>query len=603
MLGTVDRDHATRVGAFSAARVGDDFRVGDGIRTGLGARADLRLVEGSQLTLEPSTLLRFTARTGERGPRLELELGQVVLTAGSAPLTISTSFGEAVVQPNSSLRLTRSAAGAKFEVTFGSAVVNREGKSQELGATQKIEVGTQPAAADRAADAGPAGSASVAPPGSASPEGTLSLEVTGDDARIQAPDQREFVPLASGKSLVPEGSRLRLGADTSAVLHAAEGGVRLVGAGTFSLGGSGDARVRAEAGRLELAPQSNTVTVAVPGGTIRVLAGSRASLRTEDSGTKLSVAQGSMAVESGQAKETLRSGEKGLLKRSGALERLRTRGPDYADFRIVAGESCVVHDPKPPSVVGLESSKRCEGSAVVELGGGSNKTEVVGDKTLNVALRPGSHPYVVRCLNAEGEGTEEVARGSITVMSDAGTRRLPTQAASSVIDADGRNYVVMYQNQLPSVTVRWPRAPGASSFVLTIKPPHGSAQTITTGAPQHTFVSGKLTEGTHQFTFEGGGVRAKPTTVEIRFDNATPAASIASPADSSFGAGAQVSVAGTSLPGSTVSVAGVELKQDDQHRFSGDVPAPASDRALAIRFVHPQRGTHYYLRRASGAAR
>jgi hypothetical protein len=91
--------------------------------------------------------------------------------------------------------------------------------------------------------------------------------------------------------------------------------------------------------------------------------------------------------------------------------------------------------------------------------------------------------------------------------------------------------------------------------------------------------------------------------VDIRFDNATPAASIVSPADGSFGPGAQVKVAGTAAPGSTVSVGGVELTQDDQHRFSGDVQAPSAERALAIRFVHPQRGAHIYLRRPAGANR
>jgi hypothetical protein len=234
---------------------------------------------------------------------------------------------------------------------------------------------------------------------------------------------------------------------------------------------------------------------------------------------------------------------------------------------------------------------------------GAGKTEVVGERTVNVPLGPGGHPYVVRCLGADGRPGEEVAHGSIGVSADAGTRRLPTQPAASVVDADGRNYTVLFQNLLPSVTVRWPRAPAADSFVLSVKPPKGPAQSLSTKQPQYTFTSGKLVEGTHEFTFEGGGVRTNPTVVEIRFDNATPAASITSPADGSFGPGAQVRVAGSALPGSTVSVSGVELPQDDQHRFSGDVQAPSSERALAIRFVHPQRGAHLYLRRPSGANR
>jgi hypothetical protein len=547
--------------------------------------------------------MRFVTRApGDRGQRIQLELGQVLLTAGPASLTIATSFGEAVVQPNTSLRLARSAAGARFEVTFGSAVVNQAGKTQQLTAGQKLEVGVPPVNPEHPAGAGPSALASVPPPGSASPEGTLRLEVYGNGARIRQPEQRDFSPLPPGTSQVAEGSRLELASDTSAVLHTAEGGLRLVGAGTFSLGGPGEARVRAEAGTVDLTPRSSTLTVAVPGGTIRVLAGSRASLRTETSGAKLSVAQGSAAVEAGKTNETLRGGEEALIKAGGTVQRLRSRGLDYADFLAPAGDSFAVHDPRPPSVVGLEVGARCETSAVVQLTSGG-KTEVMGEKTINVPFRAGSHPYVVRCLTADGHPSEEVAHGSIAVTADAGTRRLPTQAAASVVDADGRNYTVLFQNQLPSVTVRWPRAPAAGSFVLSVKPSHGPVQSVSTAQPQYTFASGKLGEGIHELTFEGGGVRTKPTVVEIRFDNATPAASIVSPTDGSFGPGGQVQVAGTALPGSTVSVAGIELPQDDQHRFSGDVPAPTSEKALAIRFAHPQRGTHLYLRRISGANR
>jgi hypothetical protein len=53
------------------------------------------------------------------------------------------------------------------------------------------------------------------------------------------------------------------------------------------------------------------------------------------------------------------------------------------------------------------------------------------------------------------------------------------------------------------------------------------------------------------------------------------------------------------LPGWAVSVAGRELAQDGQQRFSAEVAAPADASSLAIRFAHPQRGVHYYLRRPS----
>jgi hypothetical protein len=87
--------------------------------------------------------------------------------------------------------------------------------------------------------------------------------------------------------------------------------------------------------------------------------------------------------------------------------------------------------------------------------------------------------------------------------------------------------------------------------------------------------------------------------VTIRFDNAAPTASLSSPAEGGFSSGGTVNVAGTAMPGWAVSVDGKDLPQDDQHRFSGQISAPAGQRGMLIRFTNPQRGVQYYLRRAS----
>jgi hypothetical protein len=188
------------------------------------------------------------------------------------------------------------------------------------------------------------------------------------------------------------------------------------------------------------------------------------------------------------------------------------------------------------------------------------------------------------------------------ISADAGTRRLPTTAPASTVETDGRNYTLLFQNRLPAVVVRWPKPPNGDAFELRVKSPGGRSRTLTTSSPSYTFPPGKLGEGSHEFVFEGGGTRTKPTLLEVRFDNAAPAASIESPEDGSFSPGSEVLVAGTALPGSKVSVGDQELAQDDQQRFSGSVRAPTSEAALAIRLHQPNRGNHYYLRRASGAA-
>ena len=113
------------------------------------------------------------------------------------------------------------------------------------------------------------------------------------------------------------------------------------------------------------------------------------------------------------------------------------------------------------------------------------------------------------------------------------------------------------------------------------------------------FAPGALPEGEHVFTFEADGKRSKPTSVVIRFDNAAPTASLSSPADGSFAPGSSVLVAGSALPGWTVSAGGRELEQDAQNRFSEQVVTSSGERALVIRFSQPGRGVHYYLRRSA----
>jgi hypothetical protein len=166
--------------------------------------------------------------------------------------------------------------------------------------------------------------------------------------------------------------------------------------------------------------------------------------------------------------------------------------------------------------------------------------------------------------------------------------------------ADGRTYTVLYQNQLPAVSIRWPNAPTTGSFVLRHKSSSGQ-RSYDTGQPSYGFRSGALPEGRHTFYFEGGGKVSRQTNVVIRFDNAAPTASLKTPGRVSVKPGGEVSIAGTAQPGWTVDVNGKKLSQDGQQRFSSKAEMPANQRALEVRLTHPQRGTHIYVRRAAGA--
>jgi len=273
----------------------------------------------------------------------------------------------------------------------------------------------------------------------------------------------------------------------------------------------------------------------------------------------------------------------------------RSRGPAVVDLRAAAGDSFTVHDPKPPTAIGFLAQGKCGAGVLATLDPGSRAREIVGESQVNVEIPAGSHRYTIACL---GDERRVVAEGVIAVLRDSGSRRLPVGSASTTVDTDGRSYTVLYQNRLPKIAVRWPGAPVSGPFELTVQSPSG-AKTVPVQEARYAFPVGAFGEGQHRLSFAGGGQRSKATTLTIRFDNAAPTASLTSPADGSFAPGASVDVAGTALPGFVVAVGGNELSQDGQSRFSGSVTAPAGDRALAIRFTQPGRGTHYYLRRSA----
>jgi hypothetical protein len=273
-------------------------------------------------------------------------------------------------------------------------------------------------------------------------------------------------------------------------------------------------------------------------------------------------------------------------------------GPAIVDVLASAGDSFVIHDPRPPTAIGF-AVQGCPGGAVLTIEGGRRGArQTSGSGRVSAEFPPGTHRYAVACAASGEKPAEPLSRGTISVIADAGMRKLAKTAASSSVDTDGRRYTVLYQTLLPSLSVRWPNAPMAASYTLSVRSKQGT-RSFSSKAANYTFGSGTLSEGEHALTFASDGRRSKETSVVIRFDNAAPTASLSSPADASFAPGSSVLVAGAAMPGWSVAVGGRELAQDAQNRFSEHVSAPASERALAIRFSQAGRGVHYYLRRSA----
>jgi hypothetical protein len=266
-------------------------------------------------------------------------------------------------------------------------------------------------------------------------------------------------------------------------------------------------------------------------------------------------------------------------------------GPAYSHMGAVAGESFTVHTADVPVAVALDFRGKCAGQA--ELISGNQRSRSEG--RANLLLDAGVRPYQVRCVDSQGRLLRRVvAHGTVRVLRDAGTRKLPPRAPTSFIEADGRAYTVYYQNQLPEVSVSWPNAPQADRYQLTI-----DGKSSTASRPEHLFRSGSLYDGVHHVYFTAGERRSRSTAFEIKFDNAAPKASLSSPRDRGFSAGDKVKIEGVALPKWKVSVEGGTIAVDADERFSGEVQTDPGRPDIAVRLQHPRLGTHYYIRRAA----
>ncbi len=606
--GSVDRDRASAVGNWTVAEVGGEYAIGDGVRTAVAAGATLDLDDGSVLALESDTLIRFLDKPPDAAEHaLRVETGRASLEAGGSGATIRTSFGVAHLEGGSKVQLERADRGLRYEVLVGSArFEDGSGNSTELDAGEAILVDVGAAILERYEAGSKEGSASpenVEPPTDEAARtdedqtGPVSAVVSGNGILVQRPGSTDFVPLEPGEEKLDAGSTLKLPSKTSVDLSRGRHRATLRGSGVFLVGGA-QTFVEARSGTVSIA-SSGRVKVSVPGGTIQTSAGGTAELTAlGKEGTQIRVTSKSVTIEGTKDTETVLAGQTAVLSPRGKVG-VTGRGLDFADLDARAGESFVIHDPSPPTAVRFLFGQECD-EGVIRLSGRTSSF-AGGAKSVALALNTGRTAYALRCLGPEGENKTPAAQGTITVLRDAGTRVVPKKPPVTAVEVDGRRYTVLYQNQLPQVSFRWSKAPpDTKSFQLRITGPEGN-RTYTTSAPQRTFPSGTLNEGTHRVYFEGGGRVSRQSTVTIRFDNAAAMARLETPIQTDAAPGSELTIAGTAMPGWDVTVNGQSVGQDASNRFSATAKMPTENRSIAVRLAHPTRGTHVYLRRAAGS--
>ena len=597
--GEVTRDEHASLGQWRPADLGAEFRVGDGVRTSPASTGVVEFDDGAKLRLEPSTTVRFLETppgTDERG--VDVITGDAILETGATELRLRTRIGLAVLESGSLVRVSKTNSGLRFQVKLGLARLGEGDRVTTVEPGSVVQVGIGMAVFER--EDATEGSTDEGEQSAATLPQTITAAVKGKGVLIRPEGQKRYTRLPKGEHILQPGSRLKLNKGSRASLTFGKQSAELKGPGTYVVRADPDRFVEPVAGVTVLAATEHDVSLAIPGG--RVIAkGSEgralAEVTVRGKQADVFVKLGKVDVEVGGQRESLTAGERARI-RGGKLT-VSGRGPGFADLSVGAGNSLLVHDPRPPTAVSVAFEQQCEGVGIVErVRGGAVKASASGIGSASLHFKRGQHDYRVRCLSLDGKLSAPMARGRITVLRDAGTAALAKTPPVTSINVDGRSYTVLYQNRLPAVNVRWPNAPEAAAYTLTVT--SGSESfSVATKSPGYAFPTGKLREGRHTFRFKGSNGRAsRVTTTSIRFDNAAPTASIKSPHNGSFQGGTSVTASGVALPGWTVSAGSEPLSLDSHHRFSQRVAA--GERGLVLKFVHPRRGTHHYLRRAAG---
>jgi hypothetical protein len=590
----------------------DSFQCEHGLRTGDQAWARVEHVSGSRFRLKENTSIRFACQKKQAGYQVEFGESEIEAPPEGGELVI----GEVVIAlgPGLQARVSAKDGRMRFDVTVGTAVVKRQGEpEQEVGPEQGLElvVGSVvmksrdlgakvvDAGAPQEKDAGAAAALPVA----------VTARVKGRRNQLRAPGASDWQALPEGEHQLLAGTELRLDKRGRAELSRGAQRADLAGPAEVRVSQPGDELIEVSTGSALIRATDTRLGIRVPGGTIVARpapgAGSQARVEVGKTATRVTPRSGVIDVTGADGKtESLMLGERASLGRGGTIK-TEGRAPGYADLIIAAGESASVHDPRPPTAVGIAFGTVCKDEGVVEVASSLRfKGKVLmskGTGQASVLLERGTHFYRVRCLD---QGVPEGAArqsGKLQVLRDDGTRKLAGRPPRNPVAADGRRYTLLYQNRLPEIEFYW-RNPGAKGpYELHIVPRRGKHKVLATDEPRYQMASGKLDEGTYTFFFQArGGARSSTSTLRIDFDNAAPSAYLRAPGVNQAWAGATIAVAGAALPGWDVSIGNTAVSTDSQGRFSVKVPRPSGQRALAVKLFH-RRGTHYYLRRDRSA--
>lgn len=575
--GQVDRDYADKPERWFDAVPGQTFASGEGVRTGTRSSASIGFLAGGGLSLASETTVRFFSGSPLRERRVLIETGEAELDGPPIGFRFSTLIGDATIDSGGRARIARRGDAVSLDLLAGTGrFTPKRGPPVGLRAGETL---------------------------SANPD---RVRVNGDRPRSRTTQVRaygagaearelgaEWRNIHAGSSTLAEGTELRIPRGTSVAV--ADGGISVEGPAEVVLLTSVDAAIECRWGRLRAAAGEGRHGVRVPGGLVSLSEDdSRAEIDVDRQGhAEVAAPEGPVELKGRVRSATIAFGETGRLMRDGVIQ-LPDRRAIKPEVSILAGESPTIHDPRGRAAVEIRLHGVCPQGGAIEVAGAARR----GREGATVQISPGAHPYEIRCRGQRDR--RALPGGVIKVRRDSGLVRLPRSPAKNEMNADGRNYTVLYQNLVPTMIFEWRAAPPGDGFSFHLDSDRPPSRRVVTKGARYRAPSGTIREGRYRWWFETRRphhLRSPESGLVVDFDNAAPQAFVKSPGDGAIVAGTSVRVAGVAIEGARVSVDGAPLALDRHQRFEANVPVDASRDAIAIRIEHPRGGIHYYLRR------
>lgn len=541
------------------AKVGDGFVIGSAIRTGNGAHAKLKLGKNGKLDVAQNAVIYFTKTPGHTREDVRVETGVVELEAGDELV----GLGEAVLDPHSKARIENGPDGLRIDVSLGKLVL----EDNVIAAGESITLGDKKQ---------PTAVADV-------PKKGLHVAIGGKPARAKT--KAGDSELSVGDHEIEAGTVLAT--PTGGTASIMRDGMRGDTSGPSDVEVD-DGYMRISKGSITLDAQTADALAKFPGGSLTTKSGGAATASIDKDGAATIDAQrGETLVETAKGTHTLEAGETLTVSAQGDVEKAAPP-PKRTVATIASGESPIIHDAAAPSPIRVTF----QGVCTVEVAKDRAFKRVIarsgGTDSANVLVPAGAFSYRTRCGG-------KTTTGTVRIVKDSGRAPLPKAAAKTLVEMDGREYTILYQNLLPQLTLSWKAAPKKPPYAFVLKSSTGEKR-FTSDEPKVTIPAGDVREGSYTAWVEPkAGAKSEQGKIVIDFDNAAPSASI----DTVEANVTTIVVKGVVIEGSTVSANGTPVELDRQRRFTAQLTPGESEDGAAIRILNSKGGIHYYVMRAA----